>query len=511
MRPRVLLVARENILGWAPFYRAAFEAVADVITAGKPLDAESMRRIFPSLLNEPYRTNDIVSESGDVVDLAARLPAGWEPDLVVQVQSADSPYRNVARLTCPTAYVSVDTWHDSEEYHTVRGYDAVFAAQRYFLDSFLAAGAPRAHWLPLGYDPANHFPGEAAEDHDVAFVGTLKFVVNQPRIRRLNRLREHFSVYLRQDLMGAAACDAWGRGKLAFNSSICADINMRVFEVMAMGRPMLMNRDAAVNGLFDLFEEGRHFIGYDDEADLVRQVRRYLDDSAARNRIGREAREAVRETHSYQRRAETLIETMGITRNTHRTRPLIRAGGTLVDWLPNAPGVTLDIGLGLERSRIALNHHGVTRCIGASGQPALREQKARSYDEMLEWPADGVEADSIDTVTWTHPFVHVREAGGVLRYAARVLHSGGTLVLRLSPQELAATGLPAEEAPWRAWFHEHGFHLLALEPPSDGNPWCILMARHFARPAAHVAADTYERFPAPEEDPDIKVPESNED
>ncbi|MFP4499657.1 MAG: glycosyltransferase [Candidatus Hydrogenedentota bacterium] len=508
MRPRILLLAREQVLHWVPLYRAAFARAADLITAGPALDTAFLDQLGRSHLQTTHTPNDIVTDADAVAEIAAQLPPGWRPDLVVALQSAMHQYRDIAALTCPTAYISVDTWHDSEEFRATRAYDFVFAAQRVFLPYLAAGGAARVDWLPLACDPAVHYPDGAAADHDIAFAGSLKYVVNQERIRRLYRLRERFSVFIKQDVGGDDLCRAFARGKLAFNSAISCDVNMRVFEVLAMGRPLLMNRDAAVNGLFDLFEDGRHLITYGDD-NLEQQARRYLEDDAARAAIAKAGREAVHNAHTYDHRVAALLDHVRAAipafGEPQTNTPLLRTGGRLVDHLPSVPGHVLDIGLGLERSKLALRRRGVERLEGVGRDAAQRERRARSYDAVHAWPLPEAR-QAWDTVLWTAPFGYIPQPNRALDEAAHLLRDGGLLVLRLAPEEVRAARLPLDPGPWDRWLYTHRFHLVHFEPPAEGQPWLVLAGRRYSRTLRGLTDAVYQRFPIPEEDPNITLP-----
>ena len=75
----------------------------------------------------------------------------------------------------------------------------------------------------------------------------------------------------------------YAKTKLVFNRHVTNDLNFRVFEAMACGRVLLT--DAQLNGQYELFEDGKHYVLYKDERDLEEQILRYLRDDGARERI----------------------------------------------------------------------------------------------------------------------------------------------------------------------------------------------------------------------------------
>ena len=145
-----------------------------------------------------------------------------------------------------------------------RSYDYVFHAQRSMGEYMRQAGVRGPHWVPLGCSPQHHYPMPKSQSCDIAFAGTTQYGVNWQRINRIQRLQQAFTTEAFNGMVGEDYCRAFSRGRIAFNSSISQDINMRVFEIMAMQIPLLTNRDASANGLDELFEEGVHYAGYDD-------------------------------------------------------------------------------------------------------------------------------------------------------------------------------------------------------------------------------------------------------
>lgn len=499
MRLKVCVLARENVLHWASHYIAAFRRACDVIAVGPGLDIAALRALGREHLASTATPNDIITSSDSLPEALALLPDGWSPDLIVGIQSSGPAYRDVARVRRPTVYLSIDTWHDMQEFATARAYDFTFTAQRVFVPWFHDAGAPRCFWSPLACDSAAHHPTDAAADHDIAFVGTTKFVVNLPRIARIERLRQHFRVLHEEDVAGEAYCRALCRGRLAFNSSIAQDVNMRVFEALAVGRPLLMNRDAAVNGLFDLFEDGKHLITYDDD-DLIAVARRYLGDARGCEAVAQAGLEEVLAKHTYDHRVAAILDTVRAHAphlGEQTAVPLLRAGPGASAFLPNAPGAVLDIGLALDASKVALRRRGVTRLVGVSDDADALRRRANSYDETASWPIAAGCQDVFDTVCWTVPFHYVGDSGALLRHAWELLAIGGTLVLRLSPDEVDQSGLGLDETGWRKWLEEHSFHVVLFDAPANGNPWCTLLARRSARPVSEIAAEVYARFPVP--------------
>ncbi len=493
---RVCILAHEAVQSWVPFYIEAFRRRCEVVTIGGAIDPDRLGAGGWAEAPAPAVPNDIVTDSVDAVACLGLLPEEWVPDLVVAVQSGEPPFQRTAALNRPTVYISVDTWHDSGEVLAARCYDFVFAAQPVFLPYFKQGGCARAAWLPLGASPALHRAVDADAAWDITFVGTTKYGVNEERLKRLAALGEHFSVEKRADAGPEEMCRVYAAGRLAFNSSVAQDVNMRVFEVLAMGRPLLTNRDAAVNGLLELFEEGTHFIGYDD-ADLVGQAGRYLADAAACTAMARAGQALVLEKHTYLHRIDALLESVreGVSGLGRFSGPLFREGDCLSAYLPFGARVVVDIGMGLDRSKVALRGHGVVRLVGVAGDREECARRRGSYDEVLTWPAGSEAVAGADALLWTAPARHVADVQAALAYAHGALCAGGALVLRLSVDEMASAGFEPTEKAWDAWAYAQGFHQLLFRPREAGENWHVIVLKKYTRSIKDIYGEIYARFP----------------
>ena len=133
LRLRVCVIAKATPFIWVHHYVNAFRRHCDVITAGSSLTAEDLDRTGRTNLSHLMKPNDIDLEIDSVETLVNHLPPGWRPDLVVYIQSGIPPVERIDWLTCPTTYISVDTWHDFAEFQFALPYDFVFASQREFV------------------------------------------------------------------------------------------------------------------------------------------------------------------------------------------------------------------------------------------------------------------------------------------------------------------------------------------------------------------------------------------
>ena len=496
MRPQVLIIAHANP-SWTQFYIEAFREIADVLFIGQPMHEETQRRWFgdptidsPSPLGRGAGVRDLPSSVvPDIpIDFASmplreRVLGDCRPDLVVGISRVGGhPLPGLTGFACPTALITVDTWQCIIDYPQARNYDYVFAAQREFVPRLQAIGARNVSWLPLACAPNHHRPGAGFPSVDIAFGGSLSADIHHRRRALIDALTHRFSVQIEADVFGDRLCELYAQGRLGFNHCAVDEINMRVFEVMAMGRPLLVNRGPERNGLLDLFEDGLHLIVYDEAGDLLEKVAHYLGDRGARDRITQEGQHIVLEKHTYRHRAETILRlTLGDTpaRQTWRDRE------RLVDFLPHGMGRVLDVGMRLESSRFALRKRGATEVVGIAETPASHPRKT-SFDVVSAWPPQGV----FDTVVVSDPAFWGKGVDEVMGVLKDCTPAGAVLIAR-APDALA--GASATAALESSCFHLAGIEACAAGP--------VLVARRFTHSIRQVVFDTFASHPETGYDP----------
>jgi hypothetical protein len=231
-----------------------------------------------------------------------RLPAAY--DLYVRVDHGDdyeTPWPDALR---PAVFYAIDT-HLPHSWRKIKRaaarFDLTFCCHR--------DGAERlgAEWLPLACDPQLHGAAPEAPAWDVGFVGNDGGV---PRKFYLQALRERYP----RSFIGAAPhtelAAVYGRSRVGFNYSIANDVNMRMFEVMAAGAPLVTNAlrgdELAQLGL----EDGTHLLLYRSPREAFRLIDGCLADPGRARSIGEAGRQAVHARHTYAHRMQQFLETV---------------------------------------------------------------------------------------------------------------------------------------------------------------------------------------------------------
>lgn len=214
------------------------------------------------------------------------------------------------RLKGLTAWYGIDTHMDYVKHLRIgRLFDVTFIAQKEYVERLRVDGIHQVHWLPLGF-AGELLPSPMPERTiDIAYIGSDRVTANPERHALLGALRREFS----STRFGTANPKEMGRiyasARVVFNKSVKNDVNMRFFEAAGAGA-VLVTDPIVHNGVEELFEEGKHYVSYQDEASLIRAMRSLLADPARCAAMGESARQHVQAYHTYRHRAESLLGTM---------------------------------------------------------------------------------------------------------------------------------------------------------------------------------------------------------
>ena len=241
----------------------------------------------------------------DLLDLTRQLAI--QPDLFLYIDSGHSAYlpHSIEKLNCPTAAYLIDVHLGPRLRQPLAAlFDYVFVAQRDYLVDYQIAPNQHVEWLPLACDPAVHKPLGLPRVYDVGFVGHVG--ARDQRGQLLGALAAHYALNdYRRDYSREEMAVVYNQSNIAFNHAIRDDVNMRVFEAMACGALLVTNRIG--NGLLDLFQEGKHLVTYQTQDELVERVAHYLAHDDERQAIAQAGQAEVLARHSYQQRAEKIL------------------------------------------------------------------------------------------------------------------------------------------------------------------------------------------------------------
>jgi hypothetical protein len=179
-----------------------------------------------------------------------------------------------------------------------------------YVERFVAGGHPGAFLLPHAVRREYFDLPESQREFEIGWVGQTSGPFYRNRARWLPELQREFRT---NDWNGARTIEEvaqiYRRSRVVVNigrDDFPQDANLRVFEVLASGALLLTGVPSELTELG--FQENIHFAGYRNGAEISGLVRKYLSDEAARLKISEAARALVLSEHTYDRRAELLLE-----------------------------------------------------------------------------------------------------------------------------------------------------------------------------------------------------------
>jgi SAM-dependent methyltransferase len=213
------------------------------------------------------------------------------------------------RYLCPTAGWFIDS-HSHLDEHRARAaeLDHVFVAQKHLA----AQVSGRAVWLPMACDPELHTPREGVQvTHDIAFVGNVygDHPMYAERRRLLALLAEKYDVRVESGVYFRDMADVYASARVAFNRSAAGDLNMRVFEAMCAGRPLVTDEVPGLDDCLGLNGWALHYRNDDEILDLMEEL---MSDAAWAEDIGAHGRNQVIESHTYLHRVQTILQAVGL-------------------------------------------------------------------------------------------------------------------------------------------------------------------------------------------------------
>jgi hypothetical protein len=191
----------------------------------------------------------------------------------------------------------------------------VFQAQRQDWERNVSQGITRASWLPLAADPDVWCTDPNATKHyDVAFGGNIW---DGERRALLDRIARKWTLSAMTGRPEDLAYN-YGAARVGFNvssfygSPVAYDVNMRVFEVLSCGVPLVTNDldDLPRLGILP----GYHCLTYRDHDDALTQIGLALSRGETwRREMGQRARGLILEGHTYRHRMSEALEILCAT------------------------------------------------------------------------------------------------------------------------------------------------------------------------------------------------------
>lgn len=294
--PKVLLLYHHNPTTTAAYLEGALQERAQLTTAGEGQEVALSRTARVSLPR-----------------LLDRL--GTRFDLILEVEGENVDTEGHEELDVPCAWWAIDSHlHMSYDRHffKARVYDHIFVAQKHHVARYQDWAWTSSSWLPLAADPSVFRPEPAELSFDVGFVGSALPGLHDARRGLLKRILRRFDrVLIARGAFRRDAARELSRCRLVFNRSLHRDVNMRVYEAMACGRPLLTDRLPDECGLEAVARDGETAFLYDDVT-LEDTIASLLEDEERLDRVAQAGRDCILAAHSYEHRVHEILRVLGL-------------------------------------------------------------------------------------------------------------------------------------------------------------------------------------------------------
>ncbi len=156
--------------------------------------------------------------------------------------------------------------------------------------------------LPLACYPKLHKRySKEKQIYDIGFIGNSSYPY---RKKLLEILKQNFKVLCTTSKPGEEYSRLLNQCRLTFNCSMHNDVNMRFFEAISCGRLLLTDY---LPDQDNYASQGKHYLTFKNEQDLINQVRFYLKHQKIRERIAKAGMIHVQKYHNYDNRLKQLL------------------------------------------------------------------------------------------------------------------------------------------------------------------------------------------------------------
>jgi len=181
------------------------------------------------------------------------------------------------------------------------GIDIVLNSTGRYVKNFKSGGR-KSLWFPNCYPADLIGPRKkVAKRFDVGFCGSMV----RGRDKWIKELSRQIGLQCDIFVLGDAMVTAINSYHIHWNRNYSCDVNYRTFETLGCRTCLVTNN---TDRLKDMFHLGKHLIVYHDIADCIAKIRELQHDPAKTNRIAEAGYEHVKAHHTYDNRAQQLVD-----------------------------------------------------------------------------------------------------------------------------------------------------------------------------------------------------------
>jgi len=267
---------------------------------------------------EYFRTIQTPVGIFDIKPILNQLPASQKPDLVIV--KADAGQRvfpvNLDQFNCPKLLMTGDTHHLERAIQNILIYakeekfDYVMSIPNpHHLHYFKEAGFEKTFWIPTFHIAPHPQITTENDEHLISFVGQAgEFHPYRQYI--LNQVKEAEFPLNQVQAQRPEAAKIYANSLINLNISLNGDLNMRVFEVLSSGGFLLTDRLSQQTRLEKVLDEGKHFVAYNNETDLLNKIEYYTNNPKEARQIATQGEKVFWKNHRPELNVKRIIDYM---------------------------------------------------------------------------------------------------------------------------------------------------------------------------------------------------------
>lgn len=254
----------------------------------------------------------------DINSVLKRIPIEQRPDLiVVKADAARNNFpRNFSVCGIPAVLILGDTTHMKSPLEVMLRYAAsepfvlyVTDHKRHHLHWFQKLGLGPIAWTPGLFVKDYEIPFQTLRDVPLSFVGQAgKF--HPWRAKMLEELERRGVKITKGSAPQKEAAAIYARSEATLNLSLNADLNLRVFEVMAAGGCLVTDKLPPQSGLDILFQPGRDFFWYEGIDDLLELLTELKKNTNYCLEVAEAGYKLFQEKHSPEQKSRDFMQTV---------------------------------------------------------------------------------------------------------------------------------------------------------------------------------------------------------
>lgn len=280
-------------------------------------------------LQEGKATGDDIVSATSGADLFVWIHTHSWPTEGIDYALAILKYRQIPVVAYHLdLYMGLERWQEYQHDPYLQSVDHFFTVDRLMADWLNNNTPTKGHYLPAAVFGPECYLTQTTPDvnYDVVFVGQRNYHPEWPyRPRLIFRLEEMYGDRFIQyggdgagTIRGRDLNQVYSNSKVVVGDSLCLSFDYpdyfsdRVFETLGRGGMLVHPR---IPGLERYFTDGEHLVLYDynDFDQLKGIVDHLLAHPQEREEIRRKGHEHVKNNHTYQRRWEQILDTLGLS------------------------------------------------------------------------------------------------------------------------------------------------------------------------------------------------------